>query len=217
VSQYRTPIDYGEESGETTNRNGERENSDRSRQLRSRQTLRRNRCPDWTCHSHSVLLARETVYNKTPLAPSGLHFRSPKPLPIATLPVQMLRRGSHLPKNQPILTPGQAAYVLSRLFDEGKVSHRDIRRLTEAMDQEIRDLESRLVALRRSKADRGSDPATRATQRRSPQFVASRRIQGEYMGLIRHLRPRDRARMKKLAAERGREAAIKEMRDKVVR
>ena len=42
--------------------------------------------------------------------------------------------------------------------------------------------------------------------------LASRRLQGEYMGLIRQLSGRARARIKAIAKESGREAAIKEMR-----
>ena len=58
----------------------------------------------------------------------------------------------------------------------------------------------------------GRDESDLSLKRRSRKFVHSRKIQGEYMGLIRHLAPRDRERIKKLAADRGREVAIKEMR-----
>jgi hypothetical protein len=112
------------------------------------------------------------------------------------------------------LTPGQATYVVIRLVEDGKLSVPEVERIAALMDAEIAELESRLARLQG--ALRG--PTRSATKRghhagmASVQQARSRRVQGEYMGLIRHLGGRDRTRIKKLAAERGREAAIKEMR-----
>jgi hypothetical protein len=94
------------------------------------------------------------------------------------------------------------------------------------MHSEIEELEQRLAALRQAagsaRTGRGSGAAqlNRAAsssahrQRRqvTPELAQSRRLQGEYMGLLRHLEGRARARMKKLASDQGREAAIRAMR-----
>jgi hypothetical protein len=109
------------------------------------------------------------------------------------------------------LSPGQALYVLSCLLENGKVTRREIEKLALQMDAEIAKLEARLASLRgtlpsaKSKDARRARPITDALEE-------SRRIQGEYMGLVRHLKPRERARIKKVAAQRGREAAIRAMR-----
>lgn len=120
------------------------------------------------------------------------------------------------------LTSGQALYVLSRLIKERRISEAQVSRMVLEMQTEIRDLEQRLALLR---ANAGGSVGSRAGQPRgkhagvrrvsknvSPETVASRKVQGEYMGLIRHLRPTERARYKKVARAQGREAAIKAMR-----
>ncbi|HET9426527.1 MAG TPA: hypothetical protein VFO55_14240 [Gemmatimonadaceae bacterium] len=115
------------------------------------------------------------------------------------------------------LTPGQAVYVVDRLIRERKVSARDVSRMASEMRKEIADLEQRLAMLRsdstpRARSGRPSAGARRAQRNVNPALAASRRLQGEYMGLMRHISGRDRARIKKIAAENGREAAVKEMR-----
>lgn len=112
------------------------------------------------------------------------------------------------------LTPGQALYVIDRLVRERKVSSRDVTRMASEMANEIAELERRLAMLR---PDASAATASRGTARRRNRPVnaavaASRRLQGEYMGLMRHMTGRDRARIKKIAASKGREAAVKEMR-----
>jgi hypothetical protein len=109
------------------------------------------------------------------------------------------------------LTPGQATYVLTRLVDEGRITAKEITKLAGEMEAEIAQLEARLAKLQGALA-RGSAPGRAGGKRLSAKGSASRRIQGEYMGLIRHLAAKDRGRIKKIAAERGREAAIREMR-----
>lgn len=126
-----------------------------------------------------------------------------------------------MPKPQSMgsgLTPGQALYVVDRMVKERRVSGRDVARMASEMNQEIADLERRLAQLRadsgvRASARRGSARPTRRKSRPVTAAVAaSRRLQGEYMGLMRHLTSRERVRVKKIAAEKGREAAVKEMR-----
>jgi hypothetical protein len=112
------------------------------------------------------------------------------------------------------LTPGQATYVVIRLVEDGKLTVAEVERIAAQMDTEIAELESRLARLHGTLgvSSRNTSKLRRRAGTASAQQAKSRRVQGEYMGLIRHLGARDRTRIKKLAAERGREAAIKEMR-----
>lgn len=54
-------------------------------------------------------------------------------------------------------------------------------------------------------------PRTRKAQRLTPEQRASRQLQGRYLGLVRQIPASQRSRYAKIAKERGREAAIKEM------
>jgi hypothetical protein len=110
------------------------------------------------------------------------------------------------------ITPGQAVYVLTRLVDDGKVSAREVERIAAQMSEEIAELKSRLARLQGALDTPGAQGKPRRRGAVSIQQSSSRKIQGEYMGLIRHLTAKDRGRIKKIAAENGREAAIREMR-----
>ena len=115
------------------------------------------------------------------------------------------------------LTPGQALYVLDRLMRERRVNAREVSRMASEMSQEIADLERRLALLRADTSGgasrrRGGAAGRSSSRPVNPAVAASRRLQGEYMGLMRHITGRERARVKKIAAEKGREAAVKEMR-----
>ena len=121
------------------------------------------------------------------------------------------------------VTAGEALYVLDRLIDSRKVSEREVSAIVAEMKMEIADLERRLATLREAtgahRGPRGGAPngdhGSAAPRRRrtvTPELAKSRRVQGEYMGLIRHLRGAARARIKRLASEQGREAAIRAMR-----
>ena len=132
------------------------------------------------------------------------------------------------------LSPGQASYVLERLISERRVSQRDLERYVNEMTREIGDLERRLQSLREATGG-GAGTARRpgrppgsgraavaavavagAKRRRrrariTPEQLASRQLQGRYLGLIRQIPASKRNQFKKLAQEKGREAAIKEM------
>jgi O6-methylguanine-DNA--protein-cysteine methyltransferase len=59
-------------------------------------------------------------------------------------------------------------------------------------------------------------PAKRGRKRRSaitPEQLASRQLQGRYLGLIRQVPANKRAQYQKIAKEKGREAAIRELQD----
>jgi hypothetical protein len=121
------------------------------------------------------------------------------------------------------LSPSQALYVLDRLVRERRVKAREVTRMASEMNSEIADLERRLAMLRgdaagaaRGRGRPGRRPG-RPGRPANPAVAASRRLQGEYMGLMRHISGRERSRIKKIAADKGREAAVREMRTQLGR
>jgi len=118
------------------------------------------------------------------------------------------------------LSPSQALYVLDRLIRERRVRASEATRMASEMNSEIADLERRLAMLR---GETGGGTRSRGRPGRRPgrpvnaAVAASRRLQGEYMGLMRHISGRERSRVKKIAAEKGREAAVREMRTQLGR
>ena len=120
------------------------------------------------------------------------------------------------------LNPSQALYVLDRLVRERRVNAREVVRMASEMNSEIADLERRLAMLRgdaasRSRGGRGPAEGRRPSRPVNAAVAASRRLQGEYMGLMRHVSGRERSRIKKIAAEKGREAAVRAMRTQLGR
>lgn len=131
------------------------------------------------------------------------------------------------------LTPGQAGYVLSRLVAERRVSQSELSAYVNEMHREITALQERLEMLRAASGGgaaaparrRGRPPAaTRAAataapagrRRRSaitPEQLASRQLQGRYLGLIRQIPASRRGQYQRIAKEHGREAAVKAMSD----
>jgi len=118
------------------------------------------------------------------------------------------------------ISASDAQQILQDLIRDGKLSAGDISRY-----REIRQLEERLQSLRGGGGMRGRRPgaapastaAPRAGRRRrargplTPQQRASRQLQGRYLGLIRQIPATQRGRYAKIAKDKGREAAIKEM------
>ena len=131
----------------------------------------------------------------------------------------MPRAGNAAPR----LNPGQASYVLERLVADRRVTAREIERYMSEMEREISELETRLQSLRQASGNGGvanSHPgnagprtagASRRRKRVSAEQIESRRIQGRYLGLIRQVPANRRAHFQKIAKDRGREAAIKEL------
>lgn len=130
--------------------------------------------------------------------------------------------------SQQKLSPGQASYVLERLVGDRRVTRADVQRYVNDMQREIGDLERRLLSLKEAAGGvirsaihaltpgkrRGRPPGTGAKRRRSkitPEQLASRQLQGRYLGLIRQIPASRRGTYQKIAKDRGREAAIKEM------
>jgi hypothetical protein len=133
--------------------------------------------------------------------------------------------------NAPQLSAGQASYVLQRLISDRRISAAEVNRYMSEMRREITDLEERLQSLRMAAGAavaavvgrrRGRPAAAAAGTKRgaggrrrraaiTPEQRQSRVIQGRYLGLIRQIPASRRGQYQKIAREKGREAAIKEM------
>lgn len=122
----------------------------------------------------------------------------------------------------PQLTPGQASYVLERLISDRRVSPGDVNRYVGEISREIDTLEQRLNMLRDAsgRTRRPGRPAQRAAGRPrrrrrrasvTPERRASQQLQGRYLGLIRQVPANRRGHYARVAKDKGREAAIKEM------
>jgi O6-methylguanine-DNA--protein-cysteine methyltransferase len=126
------------------------------------------------------------------------------------------------------LSPGQASYVLDRLIGDRRVTRTDVQRYVKDMQREIGDLERRLQSLKEAAGGvirsaiqaltpgkrRGRPPGAGRKRRSSKitaEQLASRQLQGRYLGLIRQIPASKRGTYQKIAKEKGREAAIKEM------
>jgi hypothetical protein len=131
-------------------------------------------------------------------------------------------------KAAPQLSAGQASYVLDRLVADRRVSAGDINRYLGEMHKEISSLEQRLQSLRNAAGAKAPAPraaraesapapkaAGRAARKKalSPEQRASRQLQGRYLALVRQIPKSRRANYSRIAKEKGREAAIKEMTD----
>jgi len=133
--------------------------------------------------------------------------------------VQVPRPRIELPR----LSPGQATYVLDRLIADRRISSGEVSRYVSDMQREIDELESRLHRLRQAggsasaklpiarRAAASSTPARGRRRRITAEQRASRVIQGRYLGLIRQIPAGRRGQYQKIAKEKGREAAIREM------
>jgi hypothetical protein len=141
------------------------------------------------------------------------------------------------------LSPGQASYVLEKLIADHRISPGEVNRYIGDMGREISDLERRLQALRAATGGgaaavgaaprrRGRPPGrpaaaspTAAPRRRrgrrrrgaaiTAEQSASRQLQGKYLSLIRQIPASRRGQYSRIAKERGREAAIRELQNAI--
>jgi len=110
----------------------------------------------------------------------------------------------------------QAHYVLEALVARRKVAVRHIREILKERDREIAALRRRLgeleslgAGLAAGAAARAAQTAGRVRRRLSPRVRALRRQQGQYMGLVRRLEAREKARVSAVREKKGLSAAIK--------
>jgi O6-methylguanine-DNA--protein-cysteine methyltransferase len=114
---------------------------------------------------------------------------------------------------------------LQRLIGDRRISQGEVFRYVSDMRREIDELEQRLQRLREASVAAmearpgrrpGRPPAAPGRQRRRSRPLtaerrASQQLQGRYLGLIRQIPAGRRAHYTKVAKDKGREAAIKEM------
>jgi len=116
-------------------------------------------------------------------------------------------------------TPAQAHHVLQQLLNDGTVSHEEIRHILDTQ-REIERLESRLRVLRGQRSAGRGAPRTKVAsngghRRISSNGRASYRVQGRYIGYLRQIPKRERARFQRIAKGEGRERAIHLMRQRL--
>lgn len=107
-----------------------------------------------------------------------------------------------------------AGVVVKRLLAERRINWRDIHR---AIGQEIREIDAKMKRIASYVAEQAGAAAevktTRVRRKRiDPKVKASRELQGKYLALIRNFSKRDRAKYSKIASEKSRAAAIRQMR-----
>jgi hypothetical protein len=133
----------------------------------------------------------------------------------------------------PTILPGQAKYVIDRLLAARRITARDITGYLGDLQRNIVEIEERLARLRaaqggndaasvratprRERAAQRSTSAPQPAKRRKRRFtvtakvLASRALQGRYLPLLNKFSGAKRVQYAKLAKDKGREAAIKEM------
>jgi|GEM_PF-2804089 len=138
------------------------------------------------------------------------------------------------------VSPSQAKYIVERAVADGKLSAADINSYMSSLSEEISTLEARLMTLRTTivepvktyvrehfthakdkPAEGGDGPFPKTDKKRkkkakavTPERKASMQLQGQYLGLLAKLPANQKEKIKKLAKDEGREAAIKAMKSK---
>ena len=120
------------------------------------------------------------------------------------------------------LSPNESHYVLNSLLSQGRLRQSQVDKTLRGREQEIRSLREQLATLeslsRPGRGRRAGRPAGRgrakpARRRRakrpmSPRVLALRKLQGKYMGLVRGLKPAEKARVRAVREKQGMGAAI---------
>jgi len=130
---------------------------------------------------------------------------------------------------KPDFSPSRALYVLEQAIDDRKITRADLDRYTRKIRDEISELEERLRSLRnaavapvkrvlgrrRGRPHGAAKVAAKAVRRAkkavSAEVAASRKLQGQYIAAIRQVPKTQRAKYAAIAKEKGREAAIREI------
>ena len=148
---------------------------------------------------------------------SGPWRRSPRPSPSSSKRTSWPDRLVYTPR--PLeetmkLDPRQSHYVLQALLAQRKVGARHVRAILEEWRKEIAALRQRLATLEelgvrgaekagRRVAVKAGRAEARVQRRLSPKVRALRRQQGQYMGLVRRLKPGQKATRARRAREKG--------------
>jgi len=112
------------------------------------------------------------------------------------------------------LLPAQAHQILQDLVKDARVTVAEVGRYLQ-----IQRLEEQLRSLRGGVGRRGPVARVASSARRgrrraiTAEQAASRKLQGKYLSLVRQIPATRRSQYAKIAKDRGREAAIREMQD----
>jgi hypothetical protein len=114
------------------------------------------------------------------------------------------------------LLPAQAHQILQDLIKDARITAAEVGRYLQIqrLEEQLRSLRSGVgVRLRGPVARAGA--AVRRGRRRAitAEQAASRKLQGKYLSLVRQIPATRRSQYAKIAKDRGREAAIREMQD----
>ncbi len=119
-----------------------------------------------------------------------------------------------------MMTPDESHYVLQSLLSRGAIRLSQVDKTLRGREDEIRSLRERLASLEgmptRARAGRpvgrpravAAKPVRKTRKKMSPKVQALRRLQGRYMGLVRGLKPAEKARVRSTREKQGMGPAI---------
>jgi O6-methylguanine-DNA--protein-cysteine methyltransferase len=114
------------------------------------------------------------------------------------------------------LLPDQAQQILHDLIKDAKITVAEVGRYLQIqrLEEQLRSLRGGIGLGRRGPVARVAASARRGRRKAiTAEQVASRKLQGKYLSLVRQIPATRRSQYAKIAKDRGREAAIREMQD----
>ena len=124
----------------------------------------------------------------------------------------------------PSITGSQAKYILEKLIDERKVTASDVRLAISGMWEEMSFIERRIAELRDAgaplahpvrAAKQVAKTVRKKARRISAKTHASFQLQGQYLGYMRQIPEREKAKFKAMAKKDGREKAVAAMKKRL--
>ena len=116
------------------------------------------------------------------------------------------------------LLPAQAQQILQDLIKDAKISVAEVGRYLQIqrLEEQLRSLRGGGGLGRRGSVARVAAAARRGRRKAiTAEQAASRKLQGKYLSLVRQIPATRRSQFAKIAKDRGREAAIREMQDAI--
>jgi O6-methylguanine-DNA--protein-cysteine methyltransferase len=114
------------------------------------------------------------------------------------------------------LLPAQAQQILQDLIKDARITVAEVGRYLQIqrLEEQLRSLRSGGGFRRRGPVARVAAAARRGRRKAiTAEQAASRKLQGKYLSLVRQIPVTRRSQYAKIAKDRGREAAIREMQD----
>ena len=114
------------------------------------------------------------------------------------------------------LLPAQAQQILQDLIKDARITVAEVGRYLQIqrLEEQLRSLRGGGGLLRRGPVARVAAAVRRGRRKAiTAEQAASRKLQGKYLSLVRQIPATRRSQYAKIAKDRGREAAIREMQD----